>query len=160
MRGASIESIAPGGPFFVVDGFLCIDRIRSGAVEIRGLIGLLPVVLSPVVSLLEALPSPRERGMKPRPVYPEERLAQVKANLGIGSRIGELTELEINRVEQEFQAVHRTAKVNKGEPLKRSSTSCGRALARPRKRCSGARTSTASSCYSTRGSNWGVTSCT
>ena len=118
MRGASIESIAPGGPFFVVDGFLCIDRIRSGAVEIRGLIGLLPVVLSPVVSLLEALPSPRERGMKSKPVYPEERLAQVKANLGIGSRIGELTEEEIDRVEQEFQAVHRTAKVTKGEPLK------------------------------------------
>ena len=117
-EGASIESIAPGGPFFVVDGFLCIDRIRSGAVEIRGLIGLLPVVLSPVVSLLEALPSPRERGMKSKPVYPEERLAQVKVNLGIGSRIGDLTEAEIDSVEKEFQAVHRTAKVNKGEPLK------------------------------------------
>ena len=103
MRGASIESIAPGGPFFVVDGFLCIDRIRSGAVEIRGLIGLLPVELSPVASPLEALPSPRERGMKTRTTYPEERLALVKANLGIGNKIGELTEPEIDRVEQEFR---------------------------------------------------------
>ena len=71
---------------------MCIDRIRSGAVEIRGLIGLLPVELSPVASPLEALPSPRERGMKTRTTYPESRLALVKANLGIGNKIGELSE--------------------------------------------------------------------